>query len=318
MCAPRARSRAAFPSNRPSDRIARAHRSHRRHHDTLRGGRLRAALVDVRARRLRRDPGEVDHARRLRPAQAAGSPAGKYTCIMFDRRECGQSGGRVERVTWAHFVAQGKGLLDHLNIERAHLMGGCMGCCPVIAFAVAYPQATQSMVLYWPVGGAKYRINGHQRFAEHLAYVQQHGLEQVVQLVTNEGKPFNADPRGGPWATVIRRDRAFAESYARQNADQLQAHRGRHGSHPAGQGHRARGRARRLAAPGHPRPDRSGPGRLPCDLGGEISRRMPASCRVLGRPRCRSDRGKRRDPAAAIPRDRPRHARGWLRGATTP
>jgi pimeloyl-ACP methyl ester carboxylesterase len=44
-----------------------------------------------------------------------------YTCIVFDRRECGQSGGRVERVTWAHFVAQGQGLLDHLKIERAHI-----------------------------------------------------------------------------------------------------------------------------------------------------------------------------------------------------
>ena len=58
----------------------------------------------------------------------------KYRCIVFDRRECGQSGGRVERVTWTHYVAQGKGLLDHLDIERAHIMGGCMGCCPVAAF----------------------------------------------------------------------------------------------------------------------------------------------------------------------------------------
>src|SRR5215470_13482155 len=62
----------------------------------------------------------------------------QYTCIVFDRRECGQSGGRVERVTWAHYVAQGKGLLEHLGIERAFLMGGCMGCCPVAAFAVAH------------------------------------------------------------------------------------------------------------------------------------------------------------------------------------
>src|SRR6266576_6306430 len=35
----------------------------------------------------------------------------KYTCIVFDRRECGQSGGRVERARWADYVAQGKGLL---------------------------------------------------------------------------------------------------------------------------------------------------------------------------------------------------------------
>jgi pimeloyl-ACP methyl ester carboxylesterase len=98
-------------------------------------------------------------------------------------------------------------------------MGGCMGCGPVAAFAVSYPHATLSMVLYWPVGGAKYRINGHQRFAEHLTYVQQHGLEQVVRLVNETGKPFNADTRGGPWASVIRRDRGFADSFARQNVD---------------------------------------------------------------------------------------------------
>jgi pimeloyl-ACP methyl ester carboxylesterase len=146
----------------------------------------------------------------------------KYTCIIFDRRECGQSGGRVERVSWADYVAQGKGLLDHLNIRRAHLMGGCMGCCPVVAFAVAYPDTVSSMILYWPVGGAKYRINSQQRFEQHLAYVGQNRLEQVVSLVTKEGKPFNADPRGGPWASVIARDPAFAESYRRQDIDQYQ------------------------------------------------------------------------------------------------
>jgi pimeloyl-ACP methyl ester carboxylesterase len=143
----------------------------------------------------------------------------KYTCIVFDRRECGQSGGRVERVTWADYVAQGKGLLDHLGIARAHIMGGCMGCCPVLAFGVAHPEATLSMVLFWPVGGAKYRIAGHQRFAEHLAFVQQHGLAEVVALVTRDGKPFGADPRGGPWASVIRHDRAFADAYAKLSVD---------------------------------------------------------------------------------------------------
>ncbi|MGB5081163.1 MAG: alpha/beta hydrolase [Burkholderiales bacterium] len=139
----------------------------------------------------------------------------KYTCIVFDRRECGRSGGRVERITWAHYVAQGKGLLDHLKIGRAHLLGGCMGCCPVLAFGVAYPDAVLSMILYWPVGGARYRISTHQRFTDHLAYVDQHGLAGVVALVEQEGKPFNAEPRGGPWASVIRSDRAFADAYAK-------------------------------------------------------------------------------------------------------
>jgi pimeloyl-ACP methyl ester carboxylesterase len=144
----------------------------------------------------------------------------QYTCIVFDRRECGQSGGRVERITWSHYVAQGKGLLEHLNIQGAHLMGGCMGCSPVIAFGVAYPESVLSMVLYWPVGGAKYRINGQQRFSQHLAFVESQGLSEVVSLAASSGKSFGEDPRGGPWASVIRRDRAFAESYARQDVDQ--------------------------------------------------------------------------------------------------
>jgi pimeloyl-ACP methyl ester carboxylesterase len=144
----------------------------------------------------------------------------KYSCIIFDRRETGGSGGRVERLTWAHYVAQGKGLLEHLDIKRAHLMGGCMGCSPVMAFAVMHPEMVQSMVLYWPVGGAKYRINTHQRFVQHLAYVNENGLEKVVALVRETGKTFGEDPRGGLWAQVIRNDPEFAATYAKKNVDQ--------------------------------------------------------------------------------------------------
>ncbi|MGR3495963.1 alpha/beta fold hydrolase [Citreimonas sp.] len=137
-----------------------------------------------------------------------------FRCIVFDRRENGQSGGRVERITWAHFARQGAGLLDHLGIERAHLMGGCMGCCPVSAFAVAYPDRTLSMVHYWPVGGANYRISGHQRFARHLAFVEENGLQAVVDLVRSHDKNFSGDPRGGPWGQPIRNSDDFAAEYA--------------------------------------------------------------------------------------------------------
>jgi len=147
----------------------------------------------------------------------------RYTCIVFDRRETGQSGGRVERIGWGHYVAQGRGLLDHLGFDKAHLLGGCMGCCPVAAFAVAHPERVLSMILYWPVGGAKYRIGTHKRFADHLAYVDERGLAGVVELVKSEGKPFNAEPRGGPWASVIRTDPAFAADYAKLEAAKYKA-----------------------------------------------------------------------------------------------
>jgi pimeloyl-ACP methyl ester carboxylesterase len=147
----------------------------------------------------------------------------KYTCIVYDRRESGESGGRVEHITWSHYVAQAKGLLDHLKIDRAHIMGACMGCSPAMAFAVAHPDATASLVLYWPVGGAHYRVNGHVRIAEHLAYVQKNGLHGIVSLVSAEGKTYNQDPRGGLWASVIRRDPVFAADYMRLNVEPYKA-----------------------------------------------------------------------------------------------
>jgi pimeloyl-ACP methyl ester carboxylesterase len=143
----------------------------------------------------------------------------KYSCIIFDRRECGQSGGRVERVTWADYVRQGKGLLEHLGHKRAHIMGGCMGCCPVMQFGVMHPEMVISMVLFWPVGGAKYRMNTHERFMIHLAFVQEQGLVKVVELAASSGKSFGADPRGGPWASVIRNDPEFAAAYAKLNVE---------------------------------------------------------------------------------------------------
>jgi pimeloyl-ACP methyl ester carboxylesterase len=142
-----------------------------------------------------------------------------YTCIVFDRRECGQSGGRVERVAWADFVRQGKGLLEHLKIERAHVMGGCMGVSAAMAFGVIHPETVLSLVLWWPVGGAKYRLASHRRFAEHLAYVQQNGLEAAAKLAKDGCKAFGADPRGGPWASVLQHDPAFAETYARHDVE---------------------------------------------------------------------------------------------------
>ncbi|MCF3962159.1 alpha/beta fold hydrolase [Streptomyces fuscigenes] len=137
-----------------------------------------------------------------------------YTCVTFDRRESGQSGGRVERISWAHYVAQGVGLLDHLGIDRAHLMGGCVGCSTVAAFGAAHPDRVRSMVLYSPAGGVRYRMKQHARFQEHLAYARTEGLGAVAALARGSSAGFTADPRVGPWVSVLRTDEAFAERYA--------------------------------------------------------------------------------------------------------
>jgi pimeloyl-ACP methyl ester carboxylesterase len=143
----------------------------------------------------------------------------KYTCITFDRRESGQSGGRVERIGWGHYAAQAIGLLDHLDVERADLMGGCIGCSSAAALAVAHPERVSSVVLYSPAGGPRYRITQHARFAQHLGFIEEHGLEQVAALAMSDDKTFAQDPRVGLWASVLRSDPGFAETYARWDPD---------------------------------------------------------------------------------------------------
>lgn len=137
----------------------------------------------------------------------------RYTCILFDRRESGESGGRIERVDWADYVAQGLGLLDHLEVERAHLMGGCVGCSTAIATAVMSPQRVAGMILFSPAGGPRYRMTSQSRFARHLAYVEEHGLDGVVALAESHDEGFSKDPRIGPWAPLVRQDPAFSATY---------------------------------------------------------------------------------------------------------
>jgi pimeloyl-ACP methyl ester carboxylesterase len=138
----------------------------------------------------------------------------RYTCITFDRRESGQSSGRLERISWADYVRQGVGLLDALGVESAHLMGGCVGCSAVAAIGVAHPDRVRSMVLFSPAGGVKYRMKQHSRFEQHLAFVDAEGLDAVVRLARETGSTFTKDPRVGPWNSVLRTDDDFAVAYA--------------------------------------------------------------------------------------------------------
>jgi pimeloyl-ACP methyl ester carboxylesterase len=132
--------------------------------------------------------------------------AERYTCVAFDKRESGRSGGRVERLTWERYALQGAGLLDHLEIGQAHVMGGCIGCSIALAFAVAHPRRAQQLVLYSPAGGPRYRITQHSRFDQHEAFVRANGLDAVVELARTSNKTFAQDPRLGPWARFVTPD----------------------------------------------------------------------------------------------------------------
>ncbi|MGH7827064.1 MAG: alpha/beta fold hydrolase [Candidatus Binatia bacterium] len=144
--------------------------------------------------------------------------AKEHTLVLYDRRESGKSGGRVERLGWATYTRQAKALLDHLDISSAYVMGGCMGCSVALAFGVHYPEATRALLLHWPVGGYRWKAAGLERFGRHGSLARQHGLSGVVERA-RAGKSFWLDPEAGPWASVIERDTHFAERFMAQDLE---------------------------------------------------------------------------------------------------
>ena len=138
-----------------------------------------------------------------------------FTMVAYDRRESGVSGGRVEALSWKLIARQGQQLLDHLRVDMAFILGGCMGCSVAAAFVAQFPERCRGAILHWPVGGYRWRVMGRERFDAHIEFVRQQGLEGAVNLARSAGS-FWADPKAGPWASVIAKDSGFAEAYVRQ------------------------------------------------------------------------------------------------------
>jgi pimeloyl-ACP methyl ester carboxylesterase len=146
----------------------------------------------------------------------------RFNCLTLDKRESGGSGGRVERVQWSDYVNQGVGLLDHLGLDRVHLMGACVGCSIAARMAATHPLRVAGMVLYSPAGGVKYRMKQHARFHAHLAYVAQNGMKGVAALAAATDARFSDDGRVGPWVTVLRSDSEFEARYVALDPDWYQ------------------------------------------------------------------------------------------------
>ena len=77
----------------------------------------------------------------------------RYQCITFDHRGFGHSNDVPEGPGAEAFVDDLAGLLDHLEVESAHLVAQSMGGRTALGFAVAHPDRTSSLVMADTVGG---------------------------------------------------------------------------------------------------------------------------------------------------------------------
>jgi pimeloyl-ACP methyl ester carboxylesterase len=146
----------------------------------------------------------------------------QYRCIAYDRREAGASGGRVEHLSWGLYADEGVALLDHLGIEKAFVLGGCMGCSVATSIGARHPERVSGLLLHWPVGGYSWKVSAGDRFRQHTAYVREKGLHGVVDIA-REKSGFWAEPKGGLWSAVLSHDEEFAARFVKQNVDRYMA-----------------------------------------------------------------------------------------------
>jgi pimeloyl-ACP methyl ester carboxylesterase len=78
-----------------------------------------------------------------------------YRFIAFDRRGWGRTVSKARGPQASTAADDLLGLLDHLSIERAHLVGTAAGGSVALDFALSFPQRLRSLVIANAIGGVQ-------------------------------------------------------------------------------------------------------------------------------------------------------------------
>lgn len=77
----------------------------------------------------------------------------RFQVISMDQRNAGSSTGPVTADDgWETYTADHLALLDHLGVERVHVMGGCIGSSYALGLCHAAPDRVGAAVLQNPIG----------------------------------------------------------------------------------------------------------------------------------------------------------------------
>lgn len=100
--------------------------------------------------------------------------AERFRVVALDIRNAGQSRGVVDAAAdWREYTEDHLALLDHLGVERCHVMGACIGVSFAYALAAARDGLVTALVLQNPIGlSSRNRAALDQEFAAWVDQVK--------------------------------------------------------------------------------------------------------------------------------------------------
>ena len=107
----------------------------------------------------------------------------RYRVIAMDQRNAGKSKAPVrDGDGWSTYTADHLALLDHLGIERCHLIGGCIGGPYCFGLMQAAPGRVASVVLQQTIGASQNRQAFYDMFdswAQEIAGDHPEATEEI-------------------------------------------------------------------------------------------------------------------------------------------
>ena len=145
----------------------------------------------------------------------------EFMLIGMDQRHAGTSYAPAKRFSWADGAEDQVAVLDAVGAERAHVMGGCIGCAYIWNLIQNAPGRIVAAVPQNPVGLDETNNLGvfYAMFNETMRVARAEGMAAVVKLA-QENSLFVMNNGAGPFAPRIAADAEFAAEMSKMQVSE--------------------------------------------------------------------------------------------------
>ena len=144
------------------------------------------------------------------PFNPVAELSSRFRVIAMDQRNAGRSFAPLMAAGWAEYAADHLALLDHLGIQRTHIMGGCIGSSYCLGLIRAAGDRVSAAVLQNPIGLNERNRHLFQGAFDQAAAAAQTGGMNAVLAAARETPRFTENPPAGPWGMQATAAPAFA------------------------------------------------------------------------------------------------------------